>query len=66
MHEPPSSRVGDRGAALGRREGGPPVKRGDSSGDLDAGAARFTFKNGDVYDGGYRVDVDRRALVKQG
>lgn len=30
------------------------------------GAARFTFKNGDAYEGKYRVDVDRRALVKQG
>ncbi|XP_011349331.1 uncharacterized protein LOC105286230 isoform X2 [Ooceraea biroi] len=29
------------------------------------GTARFTFENGGSYEGGYRVDVDRRTLVKQ-
>lgn len=34
--------------------------------NVGIGTARFTFKNGDSYDGKYQVNIDRRTLVKQG
>ncbi|XP_039309122.1 radial spoke head 1 homolog [Solenopsis invicta] len=33
--------------------------------NLEIGSARFTFKNGDNYEGKYLINVDRRTLVKQ-
>jgi hypothetical protein len=34
--------------------------------NLEIGTARFTFKNGDNYEGKYLINVDRCTLVKQG
>ncbi|XP_012534042.1 uncharacterized protein LOC105835377 [Monomorium pharaonis] len=33
--------------------------------NVEIATARFTFKNGDSYEGKYRVNVDRRTLVRQ-
>lgn len=34
--------------------------------NIKVSTARFTFKNGDSYEGKYQVNIDRRTLVKQG
>lgn len=38
----------------------------EENSNVEIGTARFSFKNGDSYDGKYQVNVDRRTLVKQG
>lgn len=36
----------------------------DSNVKINTG--KFSFRNGDIYEGGYKLDTDKRAIVKQG
>lgn len=40
------------------------ISKAESS--VRIGIAKFTFKNGDSYEGKYQVDFDRCIIVKQG
>lgn len=34
--------------------------------NIKIGTAKFTFENGDTYEGNYQIDFDKSSLVKQG
>jgi len=67
LHRRLRERREERSSRNMKRNGSRSFKSSESEdSNLAVGTARFTFKNGDSYEGRYRVNIDRRTLVKQG